>query len=188
MLQCFIGESFLVEEAETHVVVLLFFLLLDLGGSGSRSSLGSGDRGSSGELAGVSEELLKHLSLLEGDLGDGGDGQEVLHAVGNAVRSRGHSGVTDGKRHSSNIGNSGHELVLDVVIGDVQDGGVKHGSLVIDLLDDKTVAEGEDLQKTEESGLGGADLVTSGDDGHVVDDLNCTLGNLGGDLQSLEEA
>jgi len=146
MLQCFIGKSFLVEETETHVIVLLFFLLLDLGGSGSRSGLSSGGRGSSSELAWVSEELLEHLSLLEGDLGDGGDGQEVLHAVGNAVRSRGHGGVTDGKRHSSNIGNSGHELVLDVVIGDVQDGGVEHGSLVVDLLDDQTVAEGEDLQ------------------------------------------
>jgi len=145
-LQCFNEESFLVKETETHVIVLLLFFLLNLGGSGGRSSSSSGGGGGSSELAGVSQELLEHLSLLEGDLGDGGDGQEVLHAVGNAVRSRGHGGVTDGKRHSSNIGNSGHELVLDVVIGDVQDGGVEHGSLVVDLLDDQTVAEGEDLQ------------------------------------------
>merc|ERR1719251_305405 len=182
-LQCSIGESFLVEETEAHVIVLLLFFLLNLGGSGGRSSSGgSGGRGSC-ELAGVSQELLEHLSLLEGDLGDGGDGQEVLHAVGNAVRSRSHSGVSNGETHGSDIGDSGHELVLDV-----QDGGVKHGSLVVHLLDNQTVAEREDLQETEEGGLGGADLVTSGDDGHIVDDLNGTLGNLGGDLQSLEEA
>merc|ERR1712117_602804 len=162
-LQCFNGESFLVEETEAHVIVLLLFFLLNLGGSGSRSSSSSsGGRGSS-ELARVSQELLEHLRLLEGDLGDGGDGQKVLHTVGNAVRSRSHGGVTDGKRHSGNIGNSGHELILDVIIGDVQDGGVEHRSLVIDLLDNQTVAEGEDLQETEESGLGGADLVTGGD-------------------------
>merc|ERR1719480_612197 len=180
--QCFIEESFLVEETETHVIVLLLFFLLDLGGRGGGSSSSSGGRGSSCELAGGGEELLEHLSLLEGDLGDGGDGQEVLHAVGDAVRSRGHGGVTDGETYSGDIGDSGHELVLDVLIGDVQDGGVEHRSLIVDLLDDQTVAEGEDLQETEEGGLGCADLVTGGDDGHVVDDLNCSLGNLGGDL------
>merc|ERR1719205_312148 len=184
-LQCSIGESFLVEETEAHVIVLLLFFLLNLGGRSSSS--GGGGRGSS-ELAGVSQELLEHLSLLEGDLGDGGDGQEILHAVGNAVRSRSHGGVSNGETHSGNIGDSGHELVLDVLVSDVQNGGVEHGSLVVHLLDDQTVAEGEDLQETEEGGLGGADLVTSGDDRDIVDDLNCTLGNLGGDLQSLEEA
>merc|ERR1719512_34573 len=156
-LQCFNEESFLVKETETHVIVLLLFFLLNLGSSGGRSSSSSGGGGGSSELAGVSKELLEHLSLLEGDLGDGGDGQKVLHAIGDAVRSRGH-------------------------------GGVEHGSLVVDLLDDQTVAEGEDLQETEEGGLGGADLVTGGDNGHVIDDLDSTLGNLGGDLQGLEEA
>merc|ERR1719174_1310134 len=175
-LQCFNGESFLVEETETHVIVLLLFFLLNLGGGGSS------------ELAGVSKELLEHLSLLEGDLGDGGDGQKVLHAIGDAVRSRSHGGVADGETHCGDIGDSGHELVLDVIVGDVQDGGVEHGSLVVDLLDDQTVAEGEDLQETEEGGLGGADLVTGGDNGHIIDDLDSTLGNLGGDLQGLEEA
>merc|ERR1712056_3445 len=128
-LQCSIGESFLVEETEAHVIVLLLFFLLNLGGSGGRSSSsGGGGRGSS-ELAGVSQELLEHLRLLEGDLGDGGDSQEVLHTIGNAVRSRSHGWVSNGETHSGNIGDSGHELVLDILISDVQDGGVKHGSL-----------------------------------------------------------
>merc|ERR1719230_689899 len=187
-LQCSIGESFLVEETEAHVIVLLLFFLLNLGGSGGRSSSGgSGGRGGS-ELAGISQELLEHLSLLEGDLGDGGDGQEVLHAVGNAVRSRSHGWVSNGETHGGDIGDSGHELVLDVLISDVQDGGVEHGSLVVHLLDNQTIAEGENLQETEQGCLGGSDLVTGGDDRDVIDDLNCTLGNLGGDLQSLEEA
>merc|ERR1719215_2113584 len=115
MLQCFTEESFLVEKTEAHVIVVLLFFLLDLGGSGGGSGSCSG-RGSSCELAGISQELLEHLSLLEGDLGDGSDGQEVLHAVGDAVRSRGHGGVTDGETHGGDIGDSGHELVLDVVI------------------------------------------------------------------------
>merc|ERR1719251_157078 len=187
-LQCSIEESFLVEETEAHVIVLLLFFLLNLGGSGGRSSSsGGGGRGSS-ELAGVSQELLEHLSLLEGDLGDGGDGQEVLHTVGNAVRSRSHCRISNGETHGSDIGNSGHELVLNVLVSDVQDGRIEHGSLVVHLLDDQTIAEGEGLQETEEGGLGGADLVTSADDRDVIDNLNCTLGNLGGDLQSLEEA
>merc|ERR1719468_1089703 len=176
-LQCSIEESFLIEETEAHVIVLLLFFLLNLGGSGGRSSSCSGGGCGSSELAGVSQELLEHLSLLEGDLGDGGDGQEVLHAVSNAVRSRSHCGISNGETHSGNIGDSGHELVLDVLVSDVQDGGVKHGSLVVHLLDDQTIAEGEDLQETEEGGLGGSDLVTGGDDRDVIDDLNCTLGN-----------
>merc|ERR1719215_2334162 len=83
--QCFSEESFLVEETEAHVIVLLLFLLNLSGGGGGSGS--SGGRGCSRELAGISQELLEHLSLLEGDLGDGSDGQEVLHAVGDAVRS-----------------------------------------------------------------------------------------------------
>merc|ERR1719251_423692 len=145
-LQCFNGESFLVEETEAHVIVLLLFFLLNLGGSGGRSSSGGGGGRGSSELAGVSQELLKHLSLLEGDLGDGSDGQEVLHTVGNAVRSRSYCGVSNGETHSGHIGDSGHELVLDILVGDVQDGGVEHGSLVVHLLDNQTVAEGKDLQ------------------------------------------
>merc|ERR1711862_813768 len=41
------------------------------------------------------------------------------------------------------ISDSGHELVLDVLVSDVQDGRVEHGSLVVHLLDNQTVAEGK---------------------------------------------
>merc|ERR1719210_1225161 len=178
-------ESFLVKQTESHVIVLLFRLGL-LGGS-SGCSISSCRSSGNGELAGVSQELLQLLSLLEGDLGDGSHGQEVLHTVGNGVRSAGHGWVSNLQTHSSNIGNSCHEHVLDVVISDVQDGGVEDGALVIHLLDEQTIGEGGDLQHVQQSCLGSSDLVTNSDDGHILNDLNGTLGNLGWDLQSLEE-
>merc|ERR1719234_1111081 len=78
----------LVEEAKAHVVILLLALLLRWrGGSScsSRSSSGGGSWSSCGEGAGIGQESLDGLSLLEGDLGGCGDGQQVLHAVDNAV-------------------------------------------------------------------------------------------------------
>merc|ERR1712111_131951 len=150
----------LVKKTESHVIILflLFFLNLCC-------------RSCSSKLAGVGEELLEHLSLLEGDLGDGSDGQEVLHTIGDAVRSRGNGWVANLQTYGSNIGDSGHELVLDVIISDVQDLGAEHGSLIIDLLDNQSVVEGEDLQHIEESGLGSSDLVTNLDDGDILDDF-----------------
>merc|ERR1719245_1552651 len=144
-------------------------------------------RGGSGELAGVRQELLQSLRLLEGDLGDGGHGEQVLHAIDDAVRDRGDGGVVDGQTDGSNIGDSGHELLLDVIISDVQDLGVEDGAVVVHLLDEEAVGEGRNLQHVEKGGLGGTNLVTNFDDWNVLDDLNCSLGNLGWDLQSLEE-
>ena len=58
------------------------------------------------ELAGVSQVLLDHLSLLEGDIGDSGNGEQVLHAVDNGVRRGGHGGVSNLQAHSRNVGNT----------------------------------------------------------------------------------
>merc|ERR1712235_110398 len=178
----------LIEETETHVIIFILFFLFNLGGCGG-SSIGGGSSngGSGGELAWVGQELLELLGLLEGDLRDGGHGQEVLHTVGDAVRSAGYGWVSNLETDGGNVPNSAHEHVLDVVVGDVKDLGAEHGAGVVDLLDDEAVGEGRDLQHVEEGGLGGSDLVLLLDDVHILDNLNCTLGNLGWDGQSLEE-
>merc|ERR1712168_974538 len=88
---------------------------------------------------------------------------------------------------SGDVPDSAHEHVLDVVVGDIEDLWAEHGAGVVHLLDDETVGEGRDLQHVEEGGLGGSDLVLLLDDVHILDNLNCTLGNLGWDRQSLEE-
>merc|ERR1719373_211065 len=76
---------------------------------------------------------------------------------------------------------------LDVVVVDVEHLGRKHRAVVVHLLEHQTVAEGGDLEHVEEGGLGHAHLVAGRNQGHILNDLNGTLGNLGGDLQRLEE-
>merc|ERR1719216_13465 len=164
-----------VKQTESHVIILLGLWLRLLGCSGSGSSLSSSGGGSSSELAGVSQELLQSLSLLEGDVRHSGHGEKILHAVDDAVGNRGNCWVVDGEANSSNIGNTGHEPVLYVIVSDVQDLGVEDRSVVIDLLDEEPVGEGRDLQHVQESGLGGSHPVSHSDDGHVLDDLNCSL-------------
>merc|ERR1719209_1646224 len=179
----------LIEEAKAHVVVLLFFGLLllrslfRLGGSSCRSRGG----GNSGKLAGVSQELLQRLRLLEGDVGGCGNGKEVLHAVDDGVRHGGDGRVADGERNSGNVGHTGHEPGPEVVVGNVQDLGVKDATAVVDLQHNQTVAEGADLQHVEESRLGHSDLVAGLDEVDIIDDLDGSLGNLGGDGERLEE-
>merc|ERR1719211_998707 len=165
----------LIEEAKAHVVVLLFFgflllrSLFGLGGSSCRSRGG----GNSGKLAGVSQELLQRLRLLEGDVGGCGNGKEALHAVG--------------ERNSGNVGHAGHKSGPEVVVGDVQDLGVKDASAVVDLQHNQTVAEGADLEHVEKSRLGHSNLIAGLDEVDIIDDLNGSLCNLGGDGERLEE-
>merc|ERR1740116_475484 len=181
----------LVEEAKAHVVILLLALLLRRRGglscSGSRSS-SSGSWSSCGKGAGVGQESLDGLSLLEGDLGGRGNGQQVLHAVDDAVRHRCHVGIVDGQGQSSNVSHTRGELGKQVSVGDVQDFRVKHTAAVVHLGDDQTVAEGADLEHVQEGSLGHADPIAGPDDVHVLDNLNGSLGNLSWDSQSLEEA
>merc|ERR1719189_3316611 len=172
----------LVKETKAHVIV--FFLRLRFR---SLCSSSLSRCGSSSELAWVSKELLEHLSLLEGDVGHSGDSQEVLHAIDHAVGHRGDGRVGHGQGQSSNICNSCHELCLQVIVSDVQDLWVKHRARVIHLLHNKPVGEGGDLQHVEQGGLGHTDLVPGSDKMDITGDLNSTLGNLGWNLQSLEE-
>ena len=130
---------------------------------------GSTSSGGNSKLAGILDVLLDDGGLFEFDLADGGNGQQVLETIG------------------SQIGNTSLELGAQILGLSVQDLGLQDRARVIDLVDDQTVREGRNVQHVQQGCLGGADLVTGLQDGHIVDDFNCTLGNLGGYGQSLEE-
>merc|ERR1712113_498037 len=98
----------LIKESEAHIVVffrLAFFLLCSSSWScfSSRSS-------SSGKCAGISQERLHRLCLLEGDFCGSSNSQQILHTVDNAVRHRSHSGILDGQGEGSYVSNTLGEL------------------------------------------------------------------------------
>uniref|UniRef100_A0A182KIT0 Uncharacterized protein n=1 Tax=Anopheles christyi TaxID=43041 RepID=A0A182KIT0_9DIPT len=140
----------------------------------------------SGELARILDEFLDRFGFLELNLGDGGNGQQVAETVGNAVRHRSQRRVADLERNGSQVGDSGLELGAQILRLDVENFRREDRARIIHLLDLQTVRERRDVQHVEQRGLGSADLVARLQDGHIVDDFNRTLGNLGRDGQGPE--
>ena len=173
----------LVEQPEAHVVILLLALLLGSSlGSGSGGSRCGGGGSCHGEGAGVSQELLDGLGLLEGDLGLCGNCQQILHAVHDAVGHGRHGGVPgrggvrdageiritnsllDGQRDGSHVPDTGGELLEEVGVRDVQDLGVEDAAAVVHLHEEREQEAGAgegagagDL-RDDESVAEGADL------------------------------
>jgi len=143
--------------------------------------------GSNGESLWVGKVLLELLDLLEGDVGGGGNGLDVLEGVGDAVRSRGGGWVADGQRNGSNVGDGAHESSLDVILGDVEDLGRVDRAGVVAVDDVETVREGHNLQHVEKSGGGFSDSFANADQADGRRDFNVTTSNLGWDGKSLEE-
>ncbi|GMR33482.1 hypothetical protein PMAYCL1PPCAC_03677, partial [Pristionchus mayeri] len=177
----------LIEKTESHVVVglLLGLLLLRCGGCGG-SSCCDGSSGSS-EGSGVGEVGLDLLGLLEGDVGDGRDSEHVLESGGEGVGHGSSRGVLDGKRHGGNVADSLEEAGTELRGGEVEDLRGVDRSVVVDLEDNQTVRERGDSQHVEQGSLGSSDLVAGGDEVDLNEDLNGSSGDLGGDLESLEE-
>lgn len=91
---------------------------------------------SSSELAWVGQvlfELKRHkiklhkhsqishlLGLLESDVGNGGNGQQVLETVGNGVRNGSLGSIADSQRGGGDVADSGLDTSTQVVGGDVQ--------------------------------------------------------------------
>ena len=124
---------------------------------------------SGSKLAGVSQVLLELLSLLEGDVGDSGEGQAVLETVDDAVRHRSHGRVLDGQGEGCHAGDSAHELGLQVGLGDVEDGRVENGARVVDLLNGESVGEGRDVEHVQEGSLGHTDTITGLDQVDILE-------------------
>lgn len=85
------------------------------------------------------DELLDGLSLLELNLGDGGDGEQIPETVGDGVGRGSHSWVADSQRQSSYVGNTSQELITKVLGFDVQDGWGEDGARIVDLNRNKLV-------------------------------------------------
>merc|ERR1719493_336610 len=124
-MQLFVAGK-LIKQSEAHVIIFFFLLLNRSSSSSSSWSITGSWSSSSCKLAGISQKLLELLSLLEGDLSDSSNGQEVLHTIGDTVRSTGHGGVANGQAHSCNIGHTSTESLLDVLISNVQDLWAEH--------------------------------------------------------------
>ena len=166
-------RSSLVKQTEAHVVVLRLLGLLNLGRSGGLRSGGHWG-GGHGELAGVGQVLLDLLSLLEGDVGLGGDGQQVLEAVDDAVRHGGGGGHADRERHGRHVAHALHERSDQVVVGQVEHLRVEDGAGIVHLLHDQTVRERRDTQHVQQGSLRTAHLVTFVDQVHVILKTNIT--------------
>merc|ERR1712107_164563 len=54
------------------------------------------------------------------------------------------------KRHGGNISDTAQDALLQVLVGDVQDGGVENGTRIVDLLDHQSVGEGRNSQHVQE--------------------------------------
>jgi len=138
-------------------------LLLLAGGAGSDKSLG----------------LLKFIAFE-------GNGDAVVESVGNGVGEGGEGGVCKA-RDGSNHGYGGHELADENVVGEVKNGGAEDVTVVVDKVEHETVRERTNVHALKENGLGVANPVAGLANKHLGDDFNLTLGNLGGDVKSLEE-
>mmetsp|Transcript_4640 Transcript_4640/g.8861 ORF Transcript_4640/g.8861 Transcript_4640/m.8861 type:complete len:337 (-) Transcript_4640:64-1074(-) len=142
----------------------------------------------SGLGGGGLDEGLVGISLLKGETVEPDrDGKDALESVGDTVRDGGLSGEVGGEGKLREHGDGGANLGGKNIVGDVKDLGVKQGAVVVDHLEAKTVGEGADVELLEESGLGGANPFALGNEVSIVGHLNLSLGNLGGNLEGLEE-
>mmetsp|Transcript_25360 Transcript_25360/g.45200 ORF Transcript_25360/g.45200 Transcript_25360/m.45200 type:complete len:327 (-) Transcript_25360:124-1104(-) len=177
----------LIEEVKAHV---LLFLLLRLRLRGSRGSATAATRsggGSSGEGLRVGQVVLDLLGQREGVVDLQGDGQHVLVAVDDRMGDGGEGGVADGHAQRGHVAHTGGELGSQVGLGDVEHLRGVDGAVLKHLHDDQAVAEGLDAELGQQGGLRGPHTLAFLDDRHVGGDLNHTLGNLGWDVERLEE-
>ena len=127
------------------------------------------------------------LSSLERVIRDERDGDEVLVRVDESVRDGDDRRVVEGQGDSCDGLDTREEAANELILIDVENGGREHVAVVEDLDDGHTIGERRDVQHVEQRRLGGSDTGTRGDDLDVRDDFNRTTGDLGGDVQGLEE-
>ena len=127
------------------------------------------------------------LGAGEGVLGGNGDSEDVLVGVDERVGDGGDGGVVEGEGDGGDGLDSREELVDELLLVNVEDSGGEDVTGVVDGDDAHSVGERLDVEEGKESSLGSSDTVTLGNDLGVVDDLNSSTGNLGGDSKSLEE-
>jgi hypothetical protein len=173
----------------THVILRRLWLggLLSLGGGGSFDRGGSSG-GSGGECLGVVESGADWSGLLEDVVGLEGDGNERGVTVGERVRNRGEGGIAGLQRDGRQELHTEREPLDDLLVGDLEGLGVVDEAALVGVDHGQTIVEGLEVELLEEGGLGVADLLTFVDQVEVVDDLNLTLLNTGGNVECLQES
>ena len=99
----------------------------------------------------------------------------------------GDGGVVRLERERRDVLETRAEHRRDGVVGDVEHLDVEHVAVVVDKHRLESVGERGEAELAEEGRRGGGHLLASLDDGHVGEDLDRTLVDLGGDVESLEE-
>lgn len=181
----------LIEESESHVVILRVFLLRLLLGGGRVSGwcVGGGDSSWCGAsvFVWVCDAVLKLLNAFPLVIGTDGNGQDVLVRVDNGVHDGCKGWEVDGEGDGCDGGDSGAESLEKLGLFNVENGWLENLTVIVDLADTHTEGEWRDVQHVEESGLGGSHLGTSLDELQVKGNFDGTTGNLGWDTESLEE-
>lgn len=181
----------LVEESESHVVILGVFLLRLglLNGllGGWRIGGGSGSWCGASVLVWVGNTVLELLDAFPFVVGLDGNGQDVLVRVDNGVHNGCKSWEVDGEGDGCDGGDSRAESLEKLGLLNVENGWLENLTIIVDLGDTHTEGEWRDVQHVEESGLGGSDLGTGLDELQVGSNFDSTTGNLGWDTESLEE-
>ena len=175
------------EVSAANVDFLLLFLLRLFLRSSIAASSGSSGRLHLGELLGRHvQELIPLGGEVKLDLSLGGDGDHAAHSISERMGERRHRGETSLEGDGTNAADSRKELGLEVILGNVENGGVEQGSIVVDGEEHETVREGLEVELLEKRGLGAANLFALFDELEVRDDLDLSAGNLGGHIKSLE--
>ena len=130
---------------------------------------------------------LNAVHALHDVVGTDGDSQTLLEGIGHDVGDRSFSGDVSGQRYSSNIGNTTLEDLQHIVIGHFQHLTAVKCTVVVDVQQLDTVVERLDSQHQQQRRLRLANLVALPQDGLIFHDFDCPLGNLGVDVQGLEE-
>jgi len=177
-----VRSIFIIEHA-THINIKFFFcrfffLCFNLGGLGTTGGSGSGS---------VLRSILKSLSLREGVVGSEGNSGEVLESVNDKVGrgSRGDVAATEGET-SEHLG-LGLEGRNNGVVVDLKDLSGVLLAIIDEALNVHLVLEGTNLQLVQEGSLTSSDPVVRVDNHDGVNNVDLSLGNLGLNLQSLEE-
>eukprot|EP00037_Helgoeca_nana_P007315 m.66755 g.66755 ORF g.66755 m.66755 type:complete len:322 (-) comp18125_c0_seq3:70-1035(-) len=179
----------LIEETHVHVLLLGLLLLFHLGCRGWLiATAATPSRGRRNECARVGKVRLDGLGLLEGDVSGDSDRQDVLEGVEDHVRRRGSVRDAEGERERGHTGEHRvQDPATDRLHGDVEDLWRVHGPVVKNHDDGTVVPERRDAQHVQQLGLGKSDLGSHVDHSDIGKDLDGTLGDLGREVEGLEE-
>merc|ERR1719436_337068 len=165
----------------THVDLLFLLFLLSgssLLGTTAAASARARRRGASREGRRQRGELVANLER---------DGRNLLESIGDHVRERRKSWVTNFHGDSRDCRPSLEDLRAQNLVGNVEDGDAEDGARVVHVSNDKTVRERHDAQFLQHGSRTRRDLLALEHDLHIIDDIDLSTGNLGGNIQSLEE-